>query len=160
MKEDLVFDFANSADLPQISRIERACFSVPWNDESLLFEIHNPISVFLVARTKNGICGYISAQNICGDCYIGNLAVAPESRRRGVGEALLREMIRILKRDGAAFVSLEVRTSNTAARGLYDKIGFLPVGERKNYYSSPTENAVIYTLNFEESAIDYEDPCH
>ena len=43
-------------------------------------------------------------------------------------------------------ILLEVRESNTAARSLYDSLGFRPVGVRKNYYKNPVENAILMDL--------------
>lgn len=149
--EEILIRSANESDLPDISAIERACFSVPWSDASLLREISNPISVFLTARIGEALCGYVSAQTVAGECYIGNVAVDPSFRRRGVAEKLLSVLIGRMRSAGFEFVTLEVRVSNVPAVRLYEKLGFVPVGYRKNYYSAPVEDAALYTLFFTES---------
>jgi ribosomal-protein-alanine N-acetyltransferase len=80
--------------------------------------------------------------------YILNVAVLPEYRRKGIGEALVRYVITGF--GDLAFVTLEVRPSNTAAVALYQKLGFERVGERKNYYRNPDENALLLTKFFKE----------
>ena len=137
-------------DLPRIAEIEILCFSKPWTEAMLLDELLLPEGSFLAAADENDcVIGYISARNYLGDCYIGNLAVHPGYRRFGIGERLLQKMIERSRADGGLFVSLEVRVSNLPARALYEKRGFRFMGERKNYYSAPVENAAIYTLFFE-----------
>ena len=79
--------------------------------------------------------------------YIDNIAVEPDARRHGVASALLDVFCRF----GAAnlaFLTLEVRASNTPAIGLYEKHGFRRVGVRPNYYQSPKEDAIIMTREF------------
>ena len=81
--------------------------------------------------------------------YIDNVAVAPDARRHGVASALLDVFCRF----GAAnlaFLTLEVRRSNTAAIALYEKFGFQMAGLRPGYYQHPREDAVIMTREFEK----------
>ena len=63
---------------------------------------------------------------------------------------LIENAVQICKNSGAEFLSLEVRVSNSAAVALYEKYGFEKVGERKNFYSAPVENAYIMTKSFTE----------
>ena len=72
-----------------------------------------------------------------------NLAVAPDCRRWGIGEALVRELLRRLDAQGIRSLSLEVRVSNESAQALYRKLGFAPVGRRPRYYEKPREDALI-----------------
>ena len=71
------------------------------------------------------------------------LAVAPEKRRQGVGAALVAEGLRRLEGLGVRRCWLEVRPSNQAARGLYERLGFRPAGCRRAYYSDG-EDALVY----------------
>lgn len=66
----------------------------------------------------------------------------------GVGSALINELVTYGKKNNFSFLTLEVRESNENARSLYSKFGFIKVGERKNYYSEPTENAILMTKYF------------
>ena len=72
-----------------------------------------------------------------------NLAVAPEYRRQGIGETLVTELEAQLKNEKVTCLTLEVRVSNESAIGLYEKLGFVQVGRRPNYYHNPKEDALI-----------------
>ena len=83
-----------------------------------------------------------------GEAYITNIAVFPEYRRQGVAQKLLQKAIDGAKSRDCVFITLEVRKSNSNAIALYEKLDFKNVGERKNFYTNPTENAIIMTKNF------------
>ena len=134
----------------EIARLEKECFSSPWSEAALAEELSNPDSHFLVAE-RDGIAGYIGVQEICGEAYITNVAVFGKHRKSGIGRALLDEACKGAKGRGCEFITLEVRESNLPAIRLYESEGFEKVGLRKNFYSSPTENGLIYTKYFEVS---------
>ena len=137
------------SDLPEIIRIERSSFADPWSDRMLREELENSDAVFFTAKDANRILGYISGQQLADEFYINNIAVREDRRKQGVGSALLGRMIETAKTNGCVFITLEVRVSNKTARSLYESFGFIPLGERKDYYEHPRENAVIYTLYFD-----------
>ena len=78
---------------------------------------------------------------------ISNVAVLPEYRRKGIAKALLNALYERVK-PNASFITLEVRESNLGAIALYSELGYKNVGMRKNFYSDPTENAILMTLTF------------
>lgn len=129
--------------------LEQVCFSSPWSADALAEEIENPDAYFIVAEENGVFLGYAGMHTPCGDCYVDNIAVEPSARRRGVGEALVRGLIEHARAIGGAFISLEVRPSNTAARRLYEKLGFSLAGRRKNFYMHPTEDGLILTKTLE-----------
>lgn len=92
--------------------------------------------------------GYIGAFTVCESCYISNIAVFPQHRRKGIGRLLLRKAAEQARKKGAESISLEVRPSNTAAISLYKSEGYEEVGLRKNFYRDPNEDALILTLTF------------
>ena len=133
--------------IPEIARLEAECFSQPWSENALSEELKNENSHFLAA-VSDGVLGYIGVQEICGEAYITNVAVFGEYRKEGIGRKLLNEACNSAKERGCEFITLEVRESNSAAIALYESEGFEKAGVRKNFYSSPTENGIIYTKNF------------
>lgn len=134
---------ASLADAAGISVIEERCFSRPWSEKSISDLIQNTYSLVIVLR-ENGICtGYTGAILIADDCEITNIAVLPEFRRHGAASELLSRLISEAKERGAECLILEVRESNVAAMTLYENFGFIPEGRRKNYYTAPTEDAII-----------------
>jgi ribosomal-protein-alanine N-acetyltransferase len=136
-----------SDHIAEIAQLEIVCFSYPWSEKSLSDELENENSHFLVA-VSDVVLGYIGVQEICGEAYITNIAVFGEYRKAGIGRALLRSACDGAKSRGCEFITLEVRESNTPAISLYQSEGFEMAGIRKNFYSSPTENGLIYTKYF------------
>ena len=132
--------------LAALAEIERACFHAPWSETMLREELGK--GIFLVAEQDGRTAGYVGCQTVLDEGYITNVAVSPDFRQRGIARALIAELIKQAQEKGLAFVTLEVRESNAAARALYAGAGFRPVGTRKNFYSDPAENAVLMTINF------------
>ena len=122
------FDAAEMADL------EKRCFSLPWSLQSIQFELQNPIARYFGVFDEGRLAGYAGMQIILDEGYITNVATAPEARRRGIADALLKELLAVGIQRGLRFITLEVREGNAAARGLYEKHGFVSVGLRKDYY--------------------------
>lgn len=131
-------------DLPQVLKIERQCFSTPWSEEMFLQELRNKDSLLFVAEHEGRVAGYIATRLLGGGhSEIRVLAVRPDFRRKGVATALIERALRALYYRGAKKVYLEVRQSNTPARKLYLKAGFVETGIRRNYYMRPEEDAIL-----------------
>jgi ribosomal-protein-alanine N-acetyltransferase len=94
------------------------------------------------------VVGFIIARNIAGEWEIENIAVTGSARRRGLGSRLMGEFLNMVRREGGKSVFLEVRESNSAARRLYEKWGFLETGRRKMYYQDPAEDALLLSFSF------------
>ncbi len=133
--------------IPQIALLEKECFSLPWSENALSEELDNENSHFLVAYSDK-VLGYIGVQEICGEAYITNIAVFNEYRKLGIGRSLLKTAICNAESRNCEFITLEVRESNRSAISLYESEGFKTVGTRKNFYSDPIENGIIYTKYF------------
>lgn len=134
-----------SAHIEEIAELEKECFSSPWSEESLKSELDNIFARFFVAFSDGKIAGYIGSHNVLGEVYITNVAVLPGFRRNGVGKALVEFLVEKMKSENAEFVTLEVRKSNNNAISLYEKCGFEKVGNRKDFYEKPREDAVLMT---------------
>lgn len=141
---------ADRSDAAAIARMEAQTFTTPWSEHSVLTEIEKNDAVFLICEFEKELIGYVSMETVCGECYIGNLAVNKEYRRKGVGQTLLGSLKEYAAKQGCSFITLEVRCSNTDARRLYEKAGYKLQGIRPGFYTSPAEDAAIYTLYFTE----------
>jgi [ribosomal protein S18]-alanine N-acetyltransferase len=138
-------------DVAEILRIERASFSDPWTEESFTTALGLDRMQVLVAETPasvggdgaSGLAGYVVALVIGPEAEIADLAVAPDWRRRGIGQALLTRSTAELVGAGVRTLYLEVRESNAAARTLYETNGFRSVGRRRGYYRQPVEDALL-----------------
>ena len=132
--------------LSQAAEIERLCFSDPWSEKMLAEHLANPCSLTLAAVGDTGrLLGYVGLLAVVDEGYITNVAVRPDCRRQGVAAALLDALEAQGKERELAFLTLEVRQSNAPARALYEKLGYLQAGLRRNYYENPREDAIIMT---------------
>ena len=131
--------------IPQIEEIERECFSRPWTAEQLSGQMRNAQHEFIAAVDDGKVLGYVGLMYVLDEGYISNVAVHPEARRQGIGDALIDALAVKAKELELAFLTLEVRESNSPAIALYAKHGFHPVGKRRNYYDAPKEDAVLMT---------------
>ena len=138
------------SDIKEIADLEKVCFSEPWSENSLRDELDNETARFYVLRDSEKLLGYIGANNICNEVYITNVAVNSTCRGKGYGKNLVNHLIQQSELEKAFFITLEVRKSNENAIALYEKCGFKLIGERKNFYSKPIEDALIYTYYLEE----------
>lgn len=135
--------------LDQVAELEKICFSDPWSRRMLSEHLENECAATLVAVGEDGtVLGYAGLLVVLDEGYITNVAVNPDYRRQGIAGQLLGVFHRFAEGNKLAFLTLEVREGNTAARGLYSKYGYKEVGVRKNYYDHPKEHAIIMTLEF------------
>lgn len=132
-------------DVASIALLEKECFSEPWSENGIRSELNNPSARFFTAKILGETAGYAGMHTVLDECYIANVAVRSDFRRRGIADALLERAEETAKNEGCAFISLEVRVSNIPAIRLYEKNGYVSQGERKNFYRDPVENALIMT---------------
>ncbi len=141
---ELIVRRAEEKDAGSIAELERVCFSQPWSYDSIYHDVaENKLSFYLVAETGGKIIGYAGIWNIAGEGHITNVAVSPDFRRRGVGDALIEVLLKVTREAGVYSHTLEVRKGNTGALRLYAKHGFKIEGERKGYYEDNGEDALI-----------------
>ena len=133
----------------QVAALEAICFHDPWSEKSVASELTNPLSLWLVALDGNRVAGYVGSQSVLGESDMMNVAVHPDYRRQGIAEQLCLALVKELKEKGNHCLTLEVRASNEPAKALYEKLGFLQVGLRKNYYRNPKEDACILRKEWE-----------
>ena len=134
------------ADLPAVQLIERASFTTPWPPQAYRQELEtNRLAHYLVAVLGGEIVAYGGIWLMVDEAHITTFAVHPQYRRRRIGERLLLAMLDLSLDRHAREATLEVRLSNLAARRLYEKYGFRPVGIRPRYYSDNQEDALIMT---------------
>ena len=139
----MIFTKMNETHVLQIAELEKICFSDPWSETSIASELNNKLSLWMVAIDNERVVGYVGSQTILGETDMMNIAVHPDYRKQGIGTALIVELIGELELRGSHSLMLEVRASNTPAISVYEKLGFIEVGRRKNYYRNPKEDALI-----------------
>jgi [ribosomal protein S18]-alanine N-acetyltransferase len=133
-------------DLDEVMAIESASFRHPWSSRFFLEELHAPCARSILVRVGGKIVGYVLFWLLPEEVDIHNIAVHAEYRRRGLGKALLQQVVDQARGRDSSRVILEVRVSNIPAQKLYESVGFLIKGVRKGYYSDDGEDALIMAL--------------
>ena len=141
--DELVFSAFAESDLDEALVIENAVFTDAWPRQFFLEEMKVAQSLTCVARHHGRLAGYLLAWCLEDETHLGNLAVAPEYQRRGVGQALLEWLIEQARDAHSGRITLEVRSSNFAAQQLYGRFGFEAVALRRGYYQDTGEDALV-----------------
>ena len=115
-----------------------------WTEKQLIEFTSRDDTAYIVAEKAGRIVGLCGVQNIQGDGDIMNVSVAADCRRDGIGMEMLKKLLEKGRNIGCEAFTLEVRENNAAARGLYEKLGFVNEGTRPGFYDEPKENAIIY----------------
>lgn len=141
---DLIIRQAEAKDILPMAELDQLCFAAPWSVESFETEIlRNNVALYLIAEINETVVGYAGLWCVLDEGHITNVAVHPDYRKKGIGEALVSVLIDHTSANGIKSHTLEVRPSNAAAIALYTKFGFQPAGIRKKYYEDNGEDAII-----------------
>lgn len=137
------------ADAEAVERLERACFEgaahTPWSAEQFLSELVEPAvpRSWWVAHDDGELVGFAGGMVVERDIEILDVAVAPEHRRAGIARKLLSHVSYDAQMLGCETASLEVEDGNTAARALYEALGFAQAGRRPNYYGRGADAVIM-----------------
>ena len=131
------------AYVEQVCFLEEEAFSMPWHKESFLEMIRNKDACYLVGLLEDEVVASCGLRNIVGDGEITNVVTKATVRGMGIGKQMLLRLLEEGKTMGVEAFTLEVRKSNASAIHLYEKLGFVAEGIRKNFYEEPREDALI-----------------
>lgn len=163
------FTSMKTQDIPVVGRIERESHLEPWSESAFARELTLPHSSVVIARmipspalpacrfhggrrrfgagAGNGptdvVVGYLCSWLVAGELQVHNITVATRFRSRGIGRRLLHQVLRDASSRKAELAVLEVRKSNLPALRLYERTGFVVVGERRDYYTIQPEPAIL-----------------
>ena len=146
---------ATAADVPVILNLERQSDTAAhWSPETYrhLFASTSSKRVLLLMEDRHSAVAFLVARIVGVEWEIENIVVGTQMRRQGLASWLIRDLVVRAQNQGAQTILLEVRQSNTPARALYQKTGFIECGRRPNYYHFPDEDAVCYRLEFQNSS--------
>lgn len=130
-------------DLSAVMEIENENFSKPWTENGFFTFLIRDDTLFLVACEDDQILGYCGVVMVMDEGDITNVAVSKNRQNQGIGKLLVEEMIKRTQTAGVSKLYLEVRQSNLRAIHVYEKLGFVQNGLRKNYYEAPTEDGIL-----------------
>lgn len=135
--------------IDDVVKIEEACFSHPWTYEQIEEYLGNPNAHFFIAvDDSERAVGYIGTYMVMDECFITNVGVLEDARSQGLGSELVKCACENAEKNGASFITLEVRKSNDIAIKIYEKNDFFREGVRPGFYRDPDEDGIIMTRRF------------
>ena len=135
---------AELADIPRLVELSSETHTASqWNAQQFLRLINASEKLCLVADEEDRAYGFAIAGIAADEMEIENILVAESHRLRGWGRELLQRLLDHAREHAIKKVFLEVRESNLPAIMLYRSFGFRETGRRKDYYSNPTEDALM-----------------
>ncbi len=142
----IVYRPLTEEDLDAVTALEAANFSRPWSRADFEDALRKPHYLYYVAAEREKVIATAGLIISLDEADISNVAVADTYRRRGIAADLLTALMEAGRERGIQSYTLEVRSHNSAAIRLYEKLGFLQEGVRKNFYTAPADDALIYWL--------------
>lgn len=143
--KNIKIDKMTLSDLNKISEKLITEFDDFWNINILQNELKNPFSKYIIAKLEDEIVGFAGVIDTVDQLEITNIVVKKTFRKKGIGNMLLVELIKLAQDNNKKEIILEVNNNNLNAIRLYEKNGFKNVGYRKKYYNN-TDDANIMTL--------------
>lgn len=137
--------------IEEIGQMEMEIFPDPWSVSEIRSTVKQSHSFCVAAMEEKEVIGYFLCYYVLDECELARIAVRKERRREGVGQRLFDEMDRICQEKQLTTILLDVRKSNEAAIGFYEKNGFSVDGERKLYYGGKNpEDALLMSRRCSE----------
>ena len=137
------FESVRLDDINEMLKIEKKSFHSHWNRQTFIDELSSDNGHYVAVRDGGRILGYSGFRYVLDEGHITTLAVAPRSRKKGVGTRLIERLLEDAAAKGLKKLYLEVRQSNIAAQKIYKKLGFKTIDRRREYYQHPGEDALV-----------------
>ncbi|MEO5877280.1 MAG: ribosomal protein S18-alanine N-acetyltransferase [Streptosporangiaceae bacterium] len=138
-----------TADVAAALEIENELFPEDsWTEGMLLGELADQGRTrhYVVVLAEDEIVGYAGLASAADQADVQTIGVRETAQGRGLGAALLTELLAEAARRACAAVFLEVRADNDRAQKLYERFGFDVVGVRRNYYQPSGVDAIVMRL--------------
>lgn len=137
------------SDVDAVVVVERSCYTFPWSRGNFVDSLAAGYPAMVLRGAGGTLLGYFVAMHGVDEMHLLNITVAAAVEGRGHARRLFDALVGLCAENRAATLWLEVRTSNTRARAIYDHLGLAAVGMRKGYYPAPfgrREDALVMSL--------------
>lgn len=136
-------------DCERVAEISALTLPEGWSYQEICKVLQYDYDVYYIAwdALQEGVVGFAGIMVIAEDSELLNIAVDPKFQHKGIGTLLMDKIVEESWKHGADRIFLEVRSGNTKAQQLYKQYCFKVIGERKNYYNNPTEDAWVMSLD-------------
>ncbi|WP_373482024.1 ribosomal protein S18-alanine N-acetyltransferase [Acetobacterium sp.] len=138
-----------SRDVVGVFKVDQACFSHNWTEDSYQSETRNILSNYIVAEADGEIIGFGGFWQVLDEAHITNIAVREAYRQSGVGQAIMNAMLALALEKGCVVMTLEVRGDNQPAINFYLKNKFTREGRRKDYYGTGMDGIIMWRYGLE-----------
>lgn len=147
---------ATAGDMPAIRALaSQSPEAAQWSEQHYdALAASDASRLALVADERSETLGFLVAHAIAGEFELENIAVAAHARRRGIARRLISELVETAVQSGFRAIHLEVRGQNSAARALYERLGFVQSGVRRRYYDCPADDAILYTREISPATLE------
>lgn len=143
MLQDITIRPMQEKDIDAVAALEEKCFSEPWSKAAFQEAISKEYYSFYVAYKGDRHVGTVAYTKSFDEADISNVAVDEEVRYCGIAYQLLSQLMNDGYVAGIRHYTLEVRSKNVPAIGLYKKLGFISEGVRPGFYTNPSDDAII-----------------
>lgn len=125
-----------AVDLPAVIAVDHLAFDWLWqeSEESLRGYLDEPGRLIWLAEVDGRIAGYVAANHRARAANVDRLGVHPDLGGRGIGRGLLTALLAHFRRSGMTEITLNTQGGNERSRGLYERVGFAPIGEPRPLY--------------------------
>ncbi len=132
-------------DIPRASHIERLSFPNPWSSNIFSVELEKKdFAFYYIMEYQHSLVAYGGYWKIRNEAHLVTIAVHPSFRRKGLGGQLLQHLFGEIEKQSLDKITLEVRSSNSAAQKFYQEFGFKRIAIRPQYYIDTNEDAIVY----------------
>lgn len=138
-----------SRDVPGVFKVDQACFSHNWTEDSYKAETKNILSNYIVAEVDGEIIAFGGFWQVIDEAHITNIAVMEAYRQTGVGQSIINAMLALALEQGCVAMTLEVRADNQPAINFYLKNQFTRQGRRKDYYGTGMDGIIMWRYKLE-----------
>ncbi len=140
-----------------VAKISKECLQEYWSLEGFRDVLRYDNNIYYVAKDMESetVVGFAGIMLVADEAELLNIAVSEHYRQQGIAQRLLNRLLREAENRNAYRILLEVRQSNEIAKQFYYKNHFCALGERKDYYSNPKENAIIMERIFKMDMNNY-----
>ena len=138
-----------SRDVLGVFKVDQACFSHNWTQDSYEAETKNILSNYIVAEVDGEIIGFGGFWQVIDEAHITNIAVMADYRQTGVGQNIMNAMLTLAREKGCVAMTLEVRGDNQPAINFYLKNQFTREGRRKDYYGTGMDAIIMWRYGLE-----------
>jgi ribosomal-protein-alanine N-acetyltransferase len=135
-------------DLFHVVAIEQAAYPFPWTLGIFQDCLRVGYCCWL-AELEQTVVGYGVMSVVVDESHILNICIHPQWQGKGLGRKLIQRLLKLARQHGAETAFLEVRESNRVAVAFYEKLGFVQIGRRRDYYPAPAdsrEDALVMSL--------------